>query len=185
MQQEKKVIIVTVVLIAIVAVALLIFFGYYTNWYKTHFSTFYLVEGKTKLFTDVEGLSLRNERIAVHYDFVKDKSYTVQVLPTGEDFSFTVDGVCLSFLELSDLTPAFNIVLSDKSFSIRCKNVTMQEVLSRLFPGRSIEVDEEVDTTPHFKLVVATADGKHSVCMTFRCYHQVTGVGFEKPGITL
>lgn len=179
MQNEKAVIVVTAIMLAILVAAGVIFAGYYSDWFKSKFSTFYLTEGKTRLFSDVEGKALANVRFGVTYDFAKDKAYTVKVLPTGEDFAFSVDGVWLNFLALDELTSGFDIALSEKSFSIRCRRVTMRQVLERLFPGSVIAFAGDVDSSAHYKLMVASADGKHAVSLTFRCADSVGVTDFE------
>ena len=170
-RQEIAVICLTVAMLLGVDAVFVAIFGVYSNGYTVKYSPIYLSSGSMKFFHDSDGFVLGNAQFKVHNAWTSNSKYTVQVLPTGEDFYFQVDGRWYSYLDtIKDLTPGFNIVIAGSKFTIFAKCLTMQQVLSELNDGKDIVIASNgVNSTAHYKLVVSTLDGRNAVSITFRC----------------
>lgn len=174
-RQEIAVILVTVALLVIVAVVFVVIFGQFSNWYSTDYSPIYLTCGKIKFFNDNDGLALGDAQFKVHNLWASNKKYTVQVLPTGEDFLYQLEGEWYSYLDtVKDLTAAFNVDVDGSKFTIHAKGLSVRQILSKRNNGKDVMIaSAEVYETIRYKLVVSTLDGKHSVTVTFRCINSV------------
>ena len=185
-QQEKAVIAVTIALLIIVATVIFVVAGVYTSWFSHEFKHFYVSVGRTKYLQDAE-VVLGNTRFDVHHVLKKDVGYTVQVLPTGEDFTFQLDGRWLSYTsELKDVTEAFEIEQGEKSFTIRCKQKLMQDVLETVYLDSEVNIpSDDVDLSAHFKLVVTAGDDSESITLTFRCLIRMTDFEVDPPNLVI
>ena len=170
-RQEMAVIALTVVLFVIVGGVLLAIFGVYTDGFSRKYSPIYITSGNMQFFQDNdEPFELGNVQFKVHNAWTSNSRYTVQVLPTGEDFYYQVDGRWYSFLDIEDLTPAVDISIDGRRFVVRAKNMFLSNVISSLYGGKEVVIAaDNVDLTPHYKLVVTSSNGKHYVFLTFCC----------------
>ena len=172
-QREKYVILVTVLMVLIVVAALTIVVADYTDGFKQDFTGLYISAGDTVFYSDGEAV-LGDVEFKVHNAWDLNSHYTVQVLPTGEDFFYRVadDYRWYSYLDsVEDLSEAFNVVKRGSKFTIVCQYVTMQDVLQRLY-GKEVEIPTNENDTAHFKLVVTTDTGwipERSIEITFSC----------------
>ena len=185
-RQEIVIIAITVTLIVIVGCVFLTIAGVQTDGFKHEFRYFYVTAGKTKYLQDAD-VVLGNAQFDVHYILKKNVGYTVKVLPAGDNVIYRTDGGWLSYTsEVKDVTSAFDIELGDKSFVIRCRDKTMQEVLETLYPEEDVTIyAKDVDSTAHFKLVVTAGDGSQSVSLTFRCLMGVKDIEIDPPSLLI
>ena len=187
-RQELAVILVTVALLVIVGGAFALLFGQYSYWYTTEYSAIYLTSGKTKFFPSSDEVILGNVQFKVHNAWTLNSKYVVHVLPAGDNFYYQVDGRWHSYLDIDDLTPAFNVETNGSKFIIHAKGKKMQVVLSSLNNGKDVVIAaDDVDDSVHFLLVVTTLDGKHSVSVPFRCvtYVDVGGIEIDPPSMVI
>ena len=179
-RQEVAVIALTVAMLLVVGAVLVVIFDVYTNDFTTDYSPIYLSAGEMKFFPNSDPVELGNVQFKVHNAWALNKRYTVQILPTGEDFLFQVDGKWYRFLDIQDLTPAFHIVFDGSSFVIYASARPMEYVLRDLFGGLKekdvVVAADNASTTVHYNLVVTTLNGKHSVTVPFKCKQAPTGV---------
>ena len=176
-RQELAVILVTVALLIVVGGVLALIFGQYSDWYTKEYSSIYLTSGDMKFSNLNEGLAFGNVQFKVHNAWKLNSKYIVHVLPAGDDFYFQLDGKWHSYLDIEDLTPAFNVVKNGSKFTVHAKDLTMQAVLSGLNEGKDIVIaSDDVDATAHYMLIVG--NGQHAVSIIFRCaINSHVGVG--------
>lgn len=185
-QQEIVIIAITVAVLLVVAAVITTVAGVYTEGFKHDFSHIYVSVGKTKYLSDAD-IVLGNAQFDVHFVLKKNVGYTVKVLPTGEDFLYSLDGAWMSYASaLEDVTKAFDIELGDDSFIIRCRQKSMQEVLEAIYPDSTVHIqDNDIDSSARFKLVVTAGDGSQSIALTFRCLHRIYDFEVDPPSIVI
>ena len=184
-KKQIAIIAITVALLVVVATVILTVDGVYTGGFKHEFRHFYVSANGNNYLQDSE-VVMGNVKFDVHYVLKDNVGYTVQVVPTGEDFAFLVDDTWVSYLELEDLTPAFDIQLDKNSFVIRCREMTMQYVLQRMYPNSDVSlVPKDVDATARYKLVITAGDGSQSISLTFRCFCRVKDVEIDPPSLLI
>ena len=118
----------------------------------------------------------------VDYDYNKlvvDKQYgyTVKVVPAVSaetDFAFDIGDHSYMFSDEQDITSAFNVVLSDNSFSLVIPG-NISDVLEVIYGGSDIKVPELDNDKDYYKLIVTAFDGTE-ICISFKQYSAVTGV---------
>ena len=138
----------------------------------------YLVTNENPLQVDVK----------YTFNFVTDemKDYSVKIVPNkieNSDFTYTVDGESKSFQSETDLTAAFVIDKSEKSFTVKPKGKTLTEVLTAFY-GKEVTDCENKGYTDMFTLIVTSYNGEASVKVNFAVAGKVTGVSFDKAVIT-
>lgn len=118
----------------------------------------------------------------VAYDYHKlvvDKQYgyTVKVVPAvsgDDDFQFSIGDHSYLFSDEHDITSAFNVVISDDSFSLVIPG-NISDVLSVIYGGGEITVPEIDNDKDYYKLVVTAFDGTE-ISISFKQFSAVTGV---------
>lgn len=174
MEQQKVVITIVCVLLVLLAIASLVVAAIFTQGFQHEFSFVYVKVGNTKIMTD------RTVRLGkVIFDVktvLTSKDYKVEVVPGGKNFKYYVDGAMhFWLLEKHDLSEIFDLQQNKRQVSINAKNLSIQSVLEKMYPGKAIRFETEVfDTDPHYKLVFTS--GKHSLNLTFRSMIPVEGV---------
>ena len=98
-------------------------------------------------------------------------------------FYVTVDGESKSFQSETDMTAAFVIDKSEKSFTVKPKGKTLTEVLTAFY-GKEVTDCENKGYTDMFTLIVTSYNGEASVKVNFAVAGKVTGVSFDKAVIT-
>lgn len=179
MQQQKIVAITLVILFFLAVVVGLTVIAFYTENFTHSFAHVYLISGNQRIMQD-STVSLGDGFFGVRV--FNNCDWDVEILPAGEDFSYVVDREIYSWLSITGLDNIFQLKKQDDGFSVRCRDVTIQEVMNEIYPGQ--EVVCPVDTTEevHFKLIVTTSDG-NSITLTFRCIISVEGVELDSTEI--
>ena len=186
-QRENIVIVITVAMILIVVAALLGVYADYTDGFKQDFTGLYLTAGDTAFYTDGNAV-LGNVEFKVHNAWDLNSHYTVKVLPAGDDFVYRVgeDSKMYSFLtDVDDLSAALDLKVKGSKFSIKCLDVTMQDVLQRYY-GEEVDIPSDENNRIHFKLVVTLDTGwvsTQSIEVSFRCSSKVSGVEIDPPRV--
>jgi hypothetical protein len=164
--------------------------AYFTNGFTSEFKTFYIERDGTLYLCDSADVLLSQSsenRFDVRYTFgalsEETNGYTIKIVPlisNGGDFDFTVDGEVYSFGAEGDLTRGFDITFYDKYFII-AGDFTMQSVLERLYPERTVSFNaEEVDmSVDHFLLQVYSYNGKALISIAFHNHCPVEGVELD------
>lgn len=168
MQQQKSIIRITAVLIVLLLLIAALVWGMFSDWFKTPFQHIYLTVGGKRLQSNTVYV-LGNVKFGVH-QFGRQVGFTVKILPTGDDFVYTVDGELYSFRsEIVELTKGFEVKKYENSFLLRGKHRTMKEVLQAYYPGKTVTVPNGVDEEAHYALVVISGNDEYSTPMvTFR-----------------
>lgn len=184
----KVILYILLVLVVVAAIGLIVKF---TNGFTEDFTTFYIT------VEDTDVMSVGNDfvfqfdeplQVDVHYLFdrtEKAKGYSVKVVPNkveGKDMDFTVDGEPYSFQAETDLTAGFEIVKSDKSFTIKPKG-DIQQILETLYPDKTVEVDATKTYENMFTLVVTSYNEKASVKLNFMLNDGVYEITLDKESI--
>lgn len=170
-----------------------VYFVYvYTGEFSTDFKTFYVEIDGTKYINDASNLTFTSKttRVDVHYTFEKVQSnkllFHYELIPTGSDFNFTVDGEKVSWLNVEGLDKAFNAKSDDDGITLDCSNKTLLDVLQFVYPNSEIQLPEVDELQPHYKLIVLSEDKKTSVALSF-CTQEPTvpeGITLDKTQIT-
>lgn len=183
MQQQKIVAAVVAIILLIVVAFLLIVGAVFSEGFKHPVAFVYVSSGNKRIMQDCT-VALGNGYFEVH-TLLPNADFDVKILPTGEDFKFLVDGAEHSWLsEENDVAKAFNLKRYEKGFSVRCKDLTVLDVLQCLYPGKDVKVSAAtVEHDVHYKLVISTADNKHSIGLSFRCIVGVDGIELDSPSI--
>ncbi len=179
---------VLLVLVVAAAVGLVIKF---TNGFTEDFTTFYITVEETDVMSVGNDFVFQFDeplQVDVHYLFdstEKAKGYSVKVVPNkvdGKDIDFTVDGELYSFQAESDLTAGFEIVKSEKSFTIK-PNGDFKGILEAVYPNKTIEVDASKVYDNMFTLVVTSYNEKASVKLNFIFSEGVIEITLDKESI--
>lgn len=186
-QREKYVILVTVAMILIVVAALTIVVADYTDGFKEEFTGLYLSAGDTVFYSDGSAI-LGDVEFKVHNAWDLNSHYTVQVLPTGDDFFYRVEGDSKwsSYLDsVKDLTEVFDVEVTGSKFVIKCKQKSIKAVLEQLH-GKEVEIPAADDGVEHFKLVVTLTTGwvsERSIEVSFCCVVGAGGIEIDPPNV--
>lgn len=179
MQQQKIVAIILVILVLLAVVIGLIVTAFYTDNFTHSFAYVYLTSGNQRIMQD-STVSLGDGYFEVHV--LNNCEWDVEILPAGEDFSYVVDREIYSWLSITNLDKVFQLVKLDVRFSVRCRDVTVQDVMNEMYPGKNVVCPVDTTDEAHFKLVVTTSEGK-SITLTFRCIISVDSVEVDLPAI--
>jgi len=183
---SKAVAIICIVLGVVLLVG--VAFGVYvllesTNYFKAKPTDFWVTAQGKRYYSDTDGLVFSDTAVGVHYlvGWLSGKQgYTYKVVPSGDDFEYTVDGKTYNFLDIKDLTAAFEIVERQDGIIVKAYDKTVSDVLHTLHPNSDIDV--LTLEQPCYKLVFTSADGK-TVALTFRCTEAVDGIEIDPPSV--
>lgn len=182
MSKRTETIVLSIFCVAVVLMGLVILYVS-TNSFKTKPNAMYLQIGDKKYTGDNEQLTIGNARVAVKYPFNSKKDFTYKIEPVGEDFTYKVDGKEMSYLQLKELTNVLVVNANEDSLTLECLDKSLSTILQTLYWGQAVDVPTGIDDEYHFKLVVASTDGKTSVSLTFRCLVLPQDITFDKPSI--
>ena len=185
--------IITYILLVLAVITVIGVIARFTNGFTSDFKTFYVtVDGKDIMISS-GGYLVTNENplqvdVKYTFNFVTDemKVYSVKIVPNkieNSDFTYTVDGESKSFQSETDMTAAFVIDKSEKSFTVKPKGKTLTEVLTAFY-GKEVTDCENKGYTDMFTIIVTSYNGEASVKVNFAVAGKVTGVSFDKAVIT-
>lgn len=150
------------------AVALIFVF---TDGGKEDFKTFYIEQdGKKILSSHTEAVFVAGETVeyTVNYTFdvgaAEKRDYIVKIVPNAdEDFTFSVKDTAMHWRDMEALDgTVFDLRKDEASFRIDFDvdgDYLMEDVMAKLFPGKSVELPEGMDLSkPYFTLYVASYD---------------------------
>lgn len=179
------------IILIILGVVLLVCFGFgvyvlleSTNYCKNWATDFWVTIDGNRYYVDSDELVLSDTDVDVHYLvewLSKKQGYTYKVMPAGNDFGYMADGVVYHWLDIEDLTPAFEFVERDNGFTIKAHGKKVAEMLQALHPDSEIITANESESY-NYKLVITSVDGK-TVELTFRCKVAVEGIEIDPPSI--
>ncbi len=90
--------------------------------------------------------------------------YSVDIVPyvtEATEFDYTVDGEKMWFSDLASLKAAFSIEQEAEAFALQApEGITMQEILSSLYEGKTVVVPENITLGKFFTLVISSCDGE-------------------------
>lgn len=114
-----------------------------------------------------------------YHKLVVDKQYgyTVKVVPAvsgDDDFEFSIGDHSYMFSDEQDITSAFNVVISEGSFTFVIPG-NIADVLGVIYGGGEITVPELDNDKDYYKLIVTAFDGTE-ISISFKQYSVVTGV---------
>ena len=111
--------------------------------------------------------------------------YSLSVVADEDnDFWFTVDGADEKLSLVEDLSKGFDIVKDKTGFTINYDGSSIEDILSRIYDGKEIVLDDGIDFNSTFvKLVITSGDGKNSVEIGLYLDVHVTGIELDKEGI--
>lgn len=185
----KKVFSIIGALIIIALIFGVVYFLYiYTGEFSTDFKTFYVeIHGKKYVKNNYEMTLYNPTRINVHYTFEKIQTnkptFFYNIEPAGVDFNIKVDGEKISWLNVGELTAAFNVKEDKDGITLDCTNKTLLDVLQIVYPKREIELPEVDERQPHFKMTFTSEDKKSSVAITFSAPKTVSDVTLDNTEI--
>jgi len=177
------------ILLALIVIGGIGLIAKYTGGFTSDFKTFYVsVDGKDIMST-ANGYKIdkgESLTVDVKYTFSTPDAdvsgYSVKVIPNaidGKDFDFTLDGDVYSFQMEEDLTAGFDIVQSEKSFTITPKG-DINEVLKACYPNSEISDCKEFAYENMYSLVVTSYNGQSSVVINFCTAEPTNGIELDK-----
>lgn len=166
----KKIIkIITCIILIAIILGVVLLICALSNGFKSKPTTFMLSCGKNlyggesnSFFVDKAGKY--EFKVVDPFAFMKSKkTLSVKVLPkTTEEnnFSYTVDGEALEYVNETDLTPVFAITVNETSFTIVFpEEMYITELLTKLYADKEVDFGEfEQRKTPYFMLVVSNGE---------------------------
>lgn len=188
-KSSKVISILSYLIIVILLVGVCGMVAYFTNGFTSDFKTFYIaVDGKDVL-ANSSGYVMTVDSatdIDVKYTFesVNDdiSGYSVKVYANTDkenDFTFTIDGETHNFSNETDLSKGFEIVESEKSFTIKPKG-TINEILSSVYNGQEVSNCDEYMYEDMFVMTVTSYNGESSITIKFSVYSTQSGITLDK-----
>ena len=179
----------TYILLVLAVITVIGVIARFTNGFTSDFKTFYVtVDGKDIMISS-GGYLVTNENplqvdVKYTFNFVTDemKDYSVKIVPNkveNSDFTYTVDGESKSFQSETDLTTAFVIDKSEKSFTVTPKGSTPLEILKAVYPESEVSCESK-GYNDMFTVIVTSYNGESSVKLNFALERRVTGITFDK-----
>ncbi len=155
-----------------------------TDCFKSKPTDFWVI-ADGKRFNADNDIVLSNSSVDVRYLvgwLSRKQGYTYKIVPTGNDFGFTVNGNVCNWLGIKDLTKAFEIKERADGFTIKAYDKKLSDVLQVVCSNCDIVMPTLAEDSFCFKLIVTSADGK-SIALTFRCTVAVDGIELNPPTI--
>lgn len=156
-----------------------------TNYFKCKPTDFWITAQDTRYNSDADELVFKDTAIGVHYlvGWLSGKQgYTYKIVPVGHNFEYTVDGVTYNYLDIEDLTDAFEIVERKDGIIIKANNKRLDTALQSLYPNGDVNVPTSRNSGFTCKLIITAVDGK-TVALTFRCSVAVEGIELDPPSV--
>ena len=189
---------VVVLLVVVLLVGVLGVVFKLTNGFNESFKTFYIEYNGKQILTEKSKMSLargEDHVFTVKYLFdgkgEEQNDYSVKVIPNLDieesNFDFNIDGKPYSYIGIKDLTKAFKIKKEVGKFTLSIpENETMLSVLQKLYPEKTITMEETFKSLPYvFSLVISSYNEKVTYCIDFTFLVAATGVEFEEGEIIL
>ena len=182
--------VVSYIVILLVIVAVIGVFAHFTNGFTSDFKTFYVsVDGKDVMISGNGYVISENEPLSVDVKYTfgsfnknETKDYSVKIIPNkieNSDFTYTVDGESKSFQSETDLTAAFEIEKSEKSFTVKPKGKSLTEVLTAFYDTEVTDCENK-GYTDMFTLIITSYNGEASVKLNFTIAGKVVGVVLDR-----
>ena len=194
MNKTKITKLITSILLALFLVGTVGLIAHFTNGFKENFKTFYITYEGEDILSEKSKLDLprgEEHRFDVTYIFEdldeesEPKEYSVEVVSNvgkGKEFSYTVDGEKITYVDGMYVTNAFQIDKQDTYFTITLpKDISLEKVLESVYE-KDVEVPNDVETTePYlYTLVVSSYDESATYYIDCAFYIGVTGVTLDK-----
>ena len=168
----KTILIITVFVILMLVITVIGVFFKFTNGFKDEFKTFYVkIDGK--LYT--ESHNNINLDYGKEYNFeckylldIKEDNNTnfkVKVVPNKTDennFNFSVDGEIISFLDVEDLTCAFDINKNENGFILKLsEDFNITKCLDKVYAGKEVVLPDGLyEKDLYYTLIISSYNEK-------------------------
>lgn len=187
-----KLISLTVVLLLFVGIFGMI--AHFTNGFKENFKTFYVTYEGKDILSEKSKLSLsKGEEQCFGVTYIlegldeesKPNGYSVEVVSNvekGKEFTYTVEGEELTYVDGMYLTNAFQIDKQDTYFTLTLsENISLEKVLERVYE-KDVEVPIDVEATePYlYTLIVSSYDESVTYYIDFAFHISVTNVTLDR-----
>ena len=156
-----------------------------TDCFKSKPTDFWVTVDGNRYSAFGSNLAVFDKPIQVHYliDWLSEKQgYSYKIVPTGENFTYSVDGNECSYLDLEDLTSAFEVNEYSNGLIIRHNGNTLVNVLQSLYPNQTVRFVTMPQDNFCYKLVVTSVSGK-TVELTFRSGISADNIDLTPPSI--
>lgn len=171
-KRSNLVLIIILVVILMLVITVIGVFAKFTNNFKSGFKTFY-VKFDGKFYTETNN--------NIHLDYGKkynfeckyllnekdDKKadYNVKIVPNrsiDNNFIFSVDGEKISFLDVEDLTTAFDIYKVENGFILELpEDFTISKCLKKVYAGKDVVITEGLfERDLYYTLVISSYNEK-------------------------
>ena len=194
MNKTKITKLITSILLALLLVGSIGLIAHFTNGFKENFKTFYITYAGEDILSEKSKLELprgEEHRFDVTYIFEdldeesEPKEYSVEVVSNvgkGKEFSYTVDGEKIMYVDGMYLTNAFEIDKQDTYFTLTLpKDISLEKILESVYE-KDVEVPNDMETTEPYLYTLVVSSYDESVVYYIDCafYIGVTGVTLNK-----
>ena len=194
MNKTKITKLITSILLALLLVGSIGLIAHFTNGFKEDFKTFYVTYEGEDILSEKSKLDLprgEEHRFDVRYIFenldeeLEPKAYSVEVVSNvekGKEFSYTVDGEKIMYVDGIYLTNAFQIDKQDTYFTLTLpKDISLEKVLESVYE-KDVEVPNDIEATEPYLYTLVVSSYDESVTYYIDCafYIGVTGVTLDK-----
>lgn len=180
---------ITYVLLLLAIVGIIGFFAFFTNGFTDDFKSFYLEQNGEKILTSnyqtsfIPGKEYRFDVKYIFSDMAGDEplDYSIKVVPNATketSFEYYVNGEPYQFVNLDDLTTAFNISKKQDHFIINiAEGYNVEQVISYFYKDSEVTFPEGFDNTLHyFKLQVSSYNQKITYNIIFNLGEAVSDI---------
>lgn len=193
-KKQNTLTVVTVIIVLLIIAGAIIAIINFTGNIEKGFKAFSLTVDGVEVTKNSSGYALTCDtplNVDVNYAFPKfskeHNDYTVKVVPSKvADFNFTLEGDPMKFSDEADLTLGFDIVPTEKGFTLAPKG-SVRRILLELYPSSDIEIkDNAYDVnTEYYTLVVTSYNGKCEIRLNFAVLEDwsVSGLDIDKTEI--
>ena len=190
MNKTKITKLITSILLALLLVGSIGLIAHFTNGFKENFKTFYITYAGEDILSEKSKLDLprgEEHRFDVTYIFEdldeesEPKEYSVEVVSNvgkGKEFSYTVDGEKITYVDGMYVTNAFQINKQDTYFTLTLpKDISLEKILESVYE-KDVEVPSDVEAMePYlYTLVVTSYDESVTYNIDFSLGEEVTKI---------
>ena len=168
----KPILIITIFVVLMFVIIVIGVFFKFTNSFKDDFKNFYVkIDGR--LYTDTHNnINLEygkeyNFECKYLLDIKEDKNinFKVKVVPNKTDennFNFSVDGEMISFLDVEDLTSAFDIYKNENGFILKLsEDFNIIKCLDSVYVGKEVILPEGLfERDLYYTLIISSYNEK-------------------------
>ena len=168
----KPILIITIFVVLMFVIIVIGVFFKFTNSFKDDFKNFYVkIDGR--LYTDTHNnINLEygkeyNFECKYLLDIKEDKNinFKVKVVPNKTDennFNFSVDGEMISFLDVEDLTSAFDIYKNENGFILKLsEDFNITKCLDSVYVGKEVILPEGLfERDLYYTLIISSYNEK-------------------------